>query len=228
MRRWAPALCASLALHSLLLLAPEASETGRPIPGEFRLVLRAEVQGARVRAPVAAAPEKPEPDRPAPRPPEKRPRQPEPARKAPKPRKLPAPQVEPPGAAAESPAIDVADPAGKDEASAGGRVAKSPGSGRPAGAPGSAGTKAAPVDVATLRILSQPPPEYPLFSRRRKEEGIVRLLLTIRSGRVADASIASGSGSSRLDEAALKAVKKWRFDHPGEVRATASIVFRLN
>lgn len=228
MRRWVPALCASLALHSLLLLAPEASETRRAGPREFRLVLRA-VKGESPKPVVSA----PEPERPAPKPPEK---MPEPARKAapkpqpkpkpqpqPKPKELPAPRAKPPAVAVDPPEDGRNDGIGPSA-----QVAKPPGSGKPAGAPGSTEAKAAPVDVATLRILSQPPPEYPLFSRRRKEEGVVRLLLTIRSGRVADASVASGSGSSRLDEAALKAVKQWRFDHPGEVRATASIVFRLN
>ncbi|MDI9369995.1 MAG: TonB family protein [Synergistaceae bacterium] len=226
MRRWAPALCASLALHSLLLLAPGASETRREGPGEFRLVLRA-VKAESPKPAVSA----PEPERPAPKPPEKRP---EPASKAapksqpkpkpqPRPKELPAPQAKPPAAA-----VDPPEDGRNDGIGAPAQVAKSPDAGRPAGATGSTEAKAGPVDVKTLRILSQPPPEYPLFSRRRKEEGVVRLLLTIRSGRVADASVAVGSGSSRLDEAALKAVKQWRFDHPGEVRATASIVFRLN
>jgi protein TonB len=45
---------------------------------------------------------------------------------------------------------------------------------------------------------------YPEEARRRGEEGNVALRFTVdRSGRVLEAAIAKGSGSARLDEAAL-------------------------
>ncbi|WP_199735231.1 energy transducer TonB, partial [Fretibacterium sp. OH1220_COT-178] len=84
-----------------------------------------------------------------------------------------------------------------------------------------------PVDVGTLKILSKTPPEYPLFSRRRREEGKLTILITIESGRVVDAVVENGSGHARLDEAALKAVRTWRFDHAGRIRARVPVSFRL-
>jgi len=233
-RRWAFALCMSLALHSLLLLAPEASEVRPNLSGEFRLLLRAGGASA------PAAPEKAAPEKPAAKPVEEKPRaQPEPpkavkkpAAKSPPKEKVPPSQersaqpVKRPVEAVEAPPKETV--IAEAATAGGGREGTGVGAAVAGVSPGSPGAKPGPVDVGTLRILSQPPPEYPLFSRRRREEGVVRLLLTIRSGRVAEASVSSGSGSARLDEAALKAVKLWRFDHPGEVRASAAIVFRLN
>lgn len=55
------------------------------------------------------------------------------------------------------------------------------------------------------------PPEYPLSSRRRNEQGRVVLRVELgEDGRVDGATVKSSSGSPRLDEAALNAVKKWR------------------
>ncbi len=239
MRRWAFALCMSLALHSLLLLAPGSSEVRPNLAGEFRLVLRAGGSAGGAAAP--AVPEKAAPEKPAAKPVEETSKaQPEPPKAVKKPAAKKSPPKEKAPPSQERPAQPVKRPVETVEAppkEAGVAEAATAGGGREgtgigaAGAgvsPGSPGAKPGPVDVGTLRILSQPPPEYPLFSRRRREEGVVRLLLTIRSGRVAEASVSSGSGSARLDEAALKAVKLWRFDHPGEVRASAAIVFRLD
>lgn len=89
------------------------------------------------------------------------------------------------------------------------------------------GAETGPVDVGTLRILSRTPPEYPLFSRKRREEGRLTILITIQSGRVIDAQVERGSGYPRLDEAALRAVRTWRFDHPGRIRARVPVSFRL-
>lgn len=89
------------------------------------------------------------------------------------------------------------------------------------------GSETGPVDVGTLRILSRTPPEYPLFSRKRREEGRLTILITIQSGRVTDAQVERGSGYPRLDEAALRAVRTWRFDHPGRIRARVPVSFRL-
>lgn len=89
------------------------------------------------------------------------------------------------------------------------------------------GSETGPVDVGTLRILSKTPPEYPLFSRKRREEGQLTILITIQSGCVTDAQVERGSGYPRLDEAALRAVRTWRFDHPGRIRARVPVSFHL-
>jgi protein TonB len=56
------------------------------------------------------------------------------------------------------------------------------------------------------------PPAYPSESRRRGEEGVVRLALRVSiDGRVEAAEVSTSSGFPRLDEAALEAARRWRF-----------------
>lgn len=56
------------------------------------------------------------------------------------------------------------------------------------------------------------PPDYPPESRRRGEEGVVRLALRIGiDGRVEGAEVSVSSGFPRLDQAALEAARRWRF-----------------
>ena len=56
------------------------------------------------------------------------------------------------------------------------------------------------------------PPDYPPESRRRGEEGVVRLALRVGSdGRVEAAEVSASSGFPRLDQAALEAARRWRF-----------------
>jgi protein TonB len=51
--------------------------------------------------------------------------------------------------------------------------------------------------------------QYPIASRRRGEEGIVKLFFVVnRNGKVLDYRISESSGSRRLDEAVLKMLKK--------------------
>ena len=64
----------------------------------------------------------------------------------------------------------------------------------------------------SLNMLDATPPRYPTESRRKREEGTVRLSVLVGlDGRVADVGVASSSGSDRLDKAALAAVKRWRW-----------------
>lgn len=60
--------------------------------------------------------------------------------------------------------------------------------------------------------LNNPKPAYPPMSRRLREEGVVLLKVNVRAdGSVANALVEKRSGSQRLDEAALDAVRRWRF-----------------
>lgn len=60
--------------------------------------------------------------------------------------------------------------------------------------------------------LNNPPPRYPNESRRRHEEGMVLILASINpTGRVDSLVLSKGSGFERLDDAAMAAVKDWRF-----------------
>lgn len=95
---------------------------------------------------------------------------------------------------------------------------------------------AGPVTVGNLdeRLLEGRPPRYPMESRRKREQGtvIVRLLIGV-DGRVAQISIAQSSGFERLDQAAVQAIRSWRWQPiirdgaPVEVRGLYSMPFTL-
>lgn len=95
---------------------------------------------------------------------------------------------------------------------------------------------AGPVTVGNLdeRLLEGRPPRYPMESRRKREQGtvVVRLLIGI-DGRVAQISIAQSSGFERLDQAAVQAIRGWRWQpvirdgQPVEVRGLYSMPFTL-
>lgn len=80
--------------------------------------------------------------------------------------------------------------------------------------PAPAPAAATPVEGGDLasRVISAKPPTYPVDARRAHEQGIVKLLLLVGAdGTVKDIEVASSSGSSRLDTAALRAVRHWRW-----------------
>jgi protein TonB len=83
-----------------------------------------------------------------------------------------------------------------------------------AAAPAAPARPAGPAEGGDLsaKMVSFVAPSYPLESRRKREEGTVVLsLLLSAEGRVADISVSSSSGFARLDNAALEAVRKWRW-----------------
>lgn len=62
------------------------------------------------------------------------------------------------------------------------------------------------------KMVSGSPPRYPTESRRRREQGTVLLSVTVGvDGKVSGISVSQSSGFSRLDDAALSAVRKWRW-----------------
>lgn len=73
---------------------------------------------------------------------------------------------------------------------------------------------AAPITPPDFRAgqLDNPAPAYPYLSRKAREEGVVLLrVLVSREGRAKQLQVDKSSGSSRLDDAALQTVRKWRF-----------------
>lgn len=61
-----------------------------------------------------------------------------------------------------------------------------------------------------------PEPEYPRYSRRHGEEGLVMLMITVdERGRGGEIEVIGSSGYRRLDDAAVQALKRARF-HPAE------------
>lgn len=73
---------------------------------------------------------------------------------------------------------------------------------------------AAPVvpPRADASQLNNPTPIYPALSRRLREEGIVLLEILVKAdGSLGEIRLKKSSGSNRLDDAALRAVKNWHF-----------------
>jgi periplasmic protein TonB len=65
--------------------------------------------------------------------------------------------------------------------------------------------------------LHNPPPEYPEEARINHEQGVVILLVDVGTdGTVLKVSVARSSGYRRLDEAALRVTRDWKFK-PGTV-----------
>jgi protein TonB len=82
--------------------------------------------------------------------------------------------------------------------------------------------------------LKNPPPAYPLMSRRREEQGKVLLRVHVSAeGTASQALVHVSSGHPRLDEAAVQAVLQWRFvpamqgDRPIAAWVLVPIVFSL-
>lgn len=75
--------------------------------------------------------------------------------------------------------------------------------------------------------LQNPAPAYPSISRRLGEQGKVLLSVQVTADGVAGSvELQTSSGSTRLDQAALEAVKKWRFvpAKRGGQAASASVI----
>ena len=83
------------------------------------------------------------------------------------------------------------------------------------------------VELDTLEVVKKVLPDYSSFSRKRKEEGTVKIIATVTGGRVVKAEIESSSGFQRLDESALRAVWQWLFKNSGTVRVRVPVTFRL-
>lgn len=66
--------------------------------------------------------------------------------------------------------------------------------------------------IFNANYLNNPAPSYPLLAKRNGVQGKVLLSVVVKSdGTPASVEISRSSGSSDLDEAALDAVKAWKF-----------------
>lgn len=79
-----------------------------------------------------------------------------------------------------------------------------------------------------------PPPLYPRLARRMGKQGVVLLEVFVSaSGMVEEVKVATGSGHEILDEAALDAVRGWRFapgqrnGRPAAMRVRVPVRFEL-
>ena len=82
--------------------------------------------------------------------------------------------------------------------------------------------------------LRNPAPNYPPLSRRAGEQGTVVLRVLVSPlGLAENVDIKSSSGSTRLDEAALKTVRQWKFvparkgEIPIQSTVLVPIIFKL-
>jgi periplasmic protein TonB len=109
------------------------------------------------------------------------------------------------------------------------------------GAPPASVAPAAPSRVAPIipprpvaGMADNRPPRYPESARRRQEQGRVMVGVSVATdGTPIDTRIDLSSGHPALDEAAMEAVRRWRFvpasqdDRPVVASAQVPIVFRL-
>jgi protein TonB len=107
------------------------------------------------------------------------------------------------------------------------------------GAAGGAEGGAAPAAVVTgprhdAAYLTNPPPRYPAAARRQNMQGKVLIYAVVSpAGNCARAEVRKTSGHPILDEAALQAVRSWRFvpasrdGQPVAAGVEIPIVFRL-
>ncbi|KIG10943.1 energy transducer TonB [Caballeronia concitans] len=212
-----------LAIHAALLgVALTMRHEPPPRPIETKTITAQLVSETPQPAPQPVAvesPPTPQPPKPVPKP------QPKPKVK-PKvePKPTPMPVTEAPSQIA-APAPDPAPPAPPQPAP---RPPAAPALGKPTM------DLAAPKNVARLSCnIAQP--DYPAMSRRRGETGTTMVKLTVGlSGKIEDVKLQKSSGSSRLDDAALEAVRSSAckpYKENGEaIRATATVpfVFSLN
>jgi protein TonB len=142
------------------------------------------------------------PSAPAPKPPQAKPRpavdkRPTPPRPQPKPSISPAPA---PTHAAPSPAAEA--PASKP----------APAPAAPAAPRAAAAEQPVEAPRADAAHLNNAAPPYPSLSRKLNEQGrVVLRIYILADGKVGELSIKQSSGYTRLDQAALEAVRNWRF-----------------
>jgi periplasmic protein TonB len=83
----------------------------------------------------------------------------------------------------------------------------------PASANAISGSQQQGAPAKDLKTANRVDPTYPPASRRAGEQGTVRLkVLVDTNGRAANVEVMKGSGFARLDQAAVEAVRKWRFE----------------
>ena len=195
LRRWTLPAALSLAFHAALFLLPAGGEAPELRPTlkltlirPARVVGRSRSDGGDLpgdgpntgRSSPSSAPQR-RAEPPRPRPEAKQPALKSSVRPKSQPKsKPPVPQAKPVRRADPVPSPSVQEPGGEIAAVVRGRV---PAPGTAGGGPGAGAGPAGgtgPVDVRTLKILSKTPPEYPLFSRKRHEEGKLTILITIK------------------------------------------------
>jgi protein TonB len=189
-------------LQFALMLFAHGAAIAWLMSAQFRPALERELVRMTVRTVETIAPEPPKPVVEPPRPLPQRVR----------PRSRPEPRPEP----VTPPPVLTAEPSAADAAPARFTVPPQP---APRAEPPAQPPAPPPVVAATVTAprfdaayLQNPPPVYPLASRRLGENGRVLLRVEVDAqGAAQEIQIAESCGFPRLDEAARDAVRKWRF-----------------
>ncbi|WNW11835.1 energy transducer TonB [Pseudomonas sp. DTU_2021_1001937_2_SI_NGA_ILE_001] len=189
-------------------------------------------------SPTPPAPEPPPPEPPPPPPPPE-PEQPveDPDAVEPPPKQIEKPKVEKPKPVKKPEPVKKPTPPAPPKPLAAPAPAAPPAPPAPAPAPAPP-APAAPVKesaaVSGLASLGNPPPEYPGLALRRNWEGrVVLRIKVLPNGRAGAVEVTKSSGKPVLDEAAVEAVRNWKFipakrgDTPIEGFATQTIDFKL-
>jgi protein TonB len=215
LRRAGLALTAAVAFHAVLAGVVVASSGGatarasRPDGGERSLRVALIRPVATETEVVPTAPPSAPTQAPAP----KSPAQTDPGPSAPRnTTSAPAPEV-PPETPAETPAgSETAPTSPTDKASQrAGSAARAQGE-EPTGRFSATVETDRRVPIPTREILRYTAPQYPEASRRRGETGSVEIVVTVdRRGRVTDHRVMVSSGVTALDQAAIRAIRLWRF-----------------
>ena len=121
-----------------------------------------------------------------------------------------------------------------EPAAGGGSFSAQAGSGPGSGAGAGVGQGVSAEVLARPLYESNPPPLYPQLARRMGKQGVVLLEVFVSaSGTVEGVTVATGSGYEILDEAALAAVRGWRFapgqrnGQPAAMRVRVPVRFEL-
>ncbi len=87
-----------------------------------------------------------------------------------------------------------------------------------------------PAAEIVAHPLVQPKPAYPARALAQEKEGVVRLRVTIAAdGSVTDAVVVYAKPEGWFENAAVTAVRQWRYQPPGRVLETeAEIEFKLD
>jgi TonB family protein len=90
--------------------------------------------------------------------------------------------------------------------------------------------EAMPATEIVANPISQPAPQYPRRALEAEKEGFVRLRITIGpDGSVIDAQVVDARPAGWFENAALSAVKRWRYQPSGRtIQTDVEIEFKLN
>ena len=200
---WSPGGLAAVVLAHLGILAALMSVRSAPLPAPLETLM------VRMIHEVPAEPPKPPP--PVPRPPAPKP----PVVKPPAPRP-PVPIAQPPEPPAPVLTAETSAPATRHEVAP---LPPPPPPARPAPPAPLTIPAPEPAPVAVVApprfdadYLDNPKPRYPALSRKLGEQGRVMLHVRVGAdGLPLEVRVDAGSGFPRLDNAALEAVRRWKF-----------------